>query len=751
MASDTETDQPAMETHHITCPLCEATCGLEVTTKSDEVVRIRGDQADVFSHGFICPKGSTLKQLYNDPDRLTSPMMKRDGKFVPVEWDEAYAEIAARIPAITAEYGKNSVGMFLGNPNVHNLAGQLYLRPIITALGTQNLFSASTVDQMPKHVTSGLMWGNPNAFPIPDIDRCDYMLILGGNPYVSNGSLATAPDFPGRLDKLMERGGKLVVVDPRLSKTASKATEHVPIKPGSDIYLLLAMINVCFEDGLTDLGRLETYIVGLDWVREAVAGFTPESVALETGIEANEIRRLTREFAASPSAVAYGRMGAHTVEFGTLTSWATDVLNVITANLDEPGSAMFCAPPWIRTPDRKPGGRGYRLGRWKSRVRGLPEVNGEFSSITLADEIETEGEGQIRAMIVIAGNPIRSYPNSNRLDDAFESLDFMVSVDPYITETSRHADVILPPRAALERNHFDLAFLANAIRIVANYSEAVFETDHPDDCDVHARLALAVAGYGPETSPSVLHDQLLDAAVDREVGIADSPIFGRDRNEILDAITETGPAERLLDLKLRTGRFGEGFGKDPEGLSLAKLRANPHGIDYGPLVERMPAMIKTASGQLELAPEPIVTDFERLLAAQSRPIEDDSLVLVGRRHLRSNNSWMHNVKVLVKGADRCTLQVHPRDAQRLGLVDGGEATVSSKVGSVKAPVEITTDVMAGVVSLPHGWGHDAPGARLSVAAEHAGVNSNALTDDSVWCHVSGNAVLNAIPVEVLSA
>lgn len=739
----------AKKTHHITCPLCEATCGLEVTTDGPEVLRIRGDQDDVFSKGFICPKGSTLKHLYEDPDRLTRPMIKSEGRFVEATWDEAFAAIAERLGPIQATYGKNSVGMFLGNPNVHNLAGLLYLRPVIMAAGTQNLFSASTVDQMPKHVSSGLMWGNPNAFPIPDIDRSDYILILGGNPYVSNGSLATAPDFPGRLDALMERGGQMVVVDPRKSKTASKASEHVPIKPGGDVYLLLAMINTLVADGLVDIGRLEPHVTGLDWVIDAVKGFTPASVEGRTGIAAETITRLAREFAAAPSAVAYGRMGAHTVEFGTITSWATDVLNVITGNLDRPGGAMFCAPPWIRTPDRKPGGRGYKLGRWTSRAKGLPEVNGEFPSITLADEIETPGEGQIKAMIVIGGNPIRSYPNSKRLEAAFETLDFMISVDPYITETSQFADVILPPRAALERSHFDLAFLANAIRIVANYSEPVFETDQPDDCDIHARLALAVGGHGADADPGIIHEQLLGADLDRQLSQPDSPIFGRDRDQILELITEIKPAERLLDLQLRTGRFGEGFGSDPDGLSLAKLRANPHGIDFGPLVERMPSMIRTESGKVELAPEPIVTDFERLADSHSQTPDPDALVLVGRRHLRSNNSWMHNVRVLVKGKERCTLQVHPSDADRLGLVDGGSATVTSKVGSLKAPVEVTADVMAGVVSLPHGWGHNAPGARLAVAAEHAGVNSNDLTDDSVWCRVSGNAVLNAIPVEVV--
>ncbi|NNE74598.1 MAG: molybdopterin-dependent oxidoreductase [Acidimicrobiales bacterium] len=736
------------ETHAVTCPLCEATCGLEVTTDGDQVVRIRGDMNDVFSKGFICPKGSTLKQLHEDPDRLRAPLVKRDGKFVEVGWDEAFAEIEARLQPIIDEHGRESLGMYLGNPNAHTIAGALFVRPVIMAMGSRNLFSASTVDQMPKHVTAGLMWGDPGAFPLPDLDRTDHLLILGGNPYVSNGSLVTAPDFPGRLDAIVERG-KVVVVDPRTSKTAQKATEHHTIVPGTDIYLLLAMINECFAAGLAEVGRLEPHVAGLDWVSEAVASFTPEAVEGRCGIDAATIRRMTQEFAAAPSAAAYGRMGAHTVEFGTLTSWATDVLNAITGNLDRAGGIMFAGPPWERfDPQRTPGGRGYQTGRWHSRAKGLPEANGEFPSVTLADEIETPGPGQLRAMFLIAGNPVRSYPNSERLDAAFASLDFMVAVDIYVTESSQHADVILPGRSALERSQFDFAFYSNAIRRVVNYTPPTFETDQPDETEVLARLANVVGGFGADADPALVFDSMVEFTIDREVTNESSPIFGRNKDEIRGAVAHWPPAERIIDLRLQTGDFGAGFGADPDGLSLQKLIDNPHGLDFGPLIEKFPAAIKTASGQVELAPEPIVADFERLRASFATDPAASDLVLVGRRHLRSNNSWMHNVKVLVKGKDRCTLQVHPDDAARLGLADGARASVSSRVGTVEAPVEVTADVRPGVVSLPHGWGHDAPGARLSVAAEHAGVNSNALTDDAVYDHLSGNAVLNAIPVEV---
>ena len=738
-------------THFVTCPLCEATCGLEVTVTDGAVKRIRGDQDDVFSGGFICPKGSTLKQLYEDPDRLQTPMVRRDGKLVEATWDEAFAEIDGLLAPILEAGGREALAVYLGNPNAHTLVGSVYGGAFIRSLATRNIFSASTVDQMPKHVTAGLMWGNPSAFPLPDLDRSDYLLILGGNPYESNGSLVTAPDFPGRLEALRNRGGRLVVVDPRFSKTAQNADEHHPIVPGTDIYLLLAMINVCFAEGLVEVGRLAEHVAGVAEVGELVDPYTPEACAPLCGIDADTIRRLAREFAAAPSASAYGRMGAHTVEFGTLTSWATDVLNVITGNLDRPGGIMFAAPPWLRLGEKAPGGRGYQVGRWQSRVQGLPEFNGELPSVTLAEEIETPGDGQIRALFLLAGNPVRSYPNSERLDAAFESLDLLVSVDPYITESNQHADVILPPRAALERSQFDFAFYNNAVRQTVNYSSPVFATDAPDDCDVMGRLSLLVAGFGPDADPELMHAQVIGAFLNKELADETSPIFGRDADEILAELEDLPVAERMVDLRLRVGRFGEGFGVNPDGLTLAKLKANPHGLDWGPLIERMPTMIKTKSGKVELAPEPIVADLDRLAVAFAKGPKDDGLVLVGRRHLRSNNSWMHNVKVLVKGKERCTLQVHPDDATRLGVADGGTATVSSRVGQVEAPVEVTDSVMPGVVSLPHGWGHDAPGARLSVAAEHAGVNSNALTDDSVHDALSGNAILNGIPVEVAPA
>jgi len=541
-----------------------------------------------------------------------------------------------------------------------------------------------------------------------------------------------------------------VVVDPRRTKTAEHADEHVAVRPGTDAFFLLALASVLFEEDLVDVGRLAPHVVGVEEARGLVEPFAPEAVAARTGVDAPRVRRLARELAAAPAAAVHGRVGNHTVEFGTLASWAADLCNVLTGNLDRPGGVMFASPAHQRLPSGPPGGRGFRTGRWHSRVRRLPEVRSELPVSTLADEIETPGDGQVRALLLVAGNPVRSLPNSERLDAAFASLECMIAIDPYLNESSRHADVVLPPPSPLERPHYDFAFSANAVRTVAKWSSAVFPARGPSEDEIFARLMLILSGQGSAADPTLAHDMVLAYHLDRELARFDSPIHGRDRAEILAALAPLPEIERVVDLRLRTGRFGDGFGADPDGLTLERLRAEPHGIDFGPLVERFPDGIKTTSGRVELAPEPIVDDMARLRAALEQP-EGNGLRLVGRRHVRSNNSWMHNVDVLVKGRDRCTLQVHPDDAARIGLDPGGDAVVTSRVGAVETPVEVTDAVMPGVVSLPHGWGHGVPGTRMHVAADHAGVNLNALTDDTVLDPLSGNSVLNGTPVTVVPA
>ncbi|MEY3588867.1 MAG: hypothetical protein RJA47_1463 [Actinomycetota bacterium] len=739
-----------------TCPLCEATCGLEITVgPQEQIVRIRGDRDDVFSHGFICPKGSTLKQLHEDPDRLRAPLMKKNGVHVEVSWEEAWQAVADGFARVIETHGRQSIATYGGNPGAHNLGSMLYNGVVYRSAGSHNKFSASTVDQIPKHVAGGYMFGTAQSIPVPDIDHTDYLVMLGANPYASNGSLCTAPGFPDRLEALRARGGKVVTIDPRRTKTAENSDQWISIRPGTDGLLLAAVANVMFAEGLVSLEpRIGKMTNGLDELRDAVAELTPEAVAKATGVDAHVIRTLAREIAAAPSAAIYGRIGVNAVEFGTLNAWLVDALNVISGNIDRRGGAMFTMPAVGGSTTRGQGGKGkgFTIGRGHSRVSKKPEAMGEYPVAILAEEITTPGQGQVRAFVCLSGNPVLSTPHSKQLDAALAELDFMVSVDIYLNETSRHADVILPPPSALQKEHYDVSLYTFAIRNVANFSERVLDlpADQPDEWQILAKLGGILQGLGADVSAEEIDDAILRQSVGAAVATTGSPVHGRDADEIYDLLSaggRSGPA-RQLDLMLQTGPYGAGFGANPDGLSLQKLIDNPHGVDLGALEPRLPEALRTPSGMIELAPQMFLDELQRLVAKKAE-LESDGLLLVGRRELKSNNSWMHNMKVLTKGSLSCTLHVHPDDAARLGISHGTSARVTSRVGTVDVPVEVTDAVRPGVVSLPHGWGHNVPGTRLAVAAEKAGVNSNILTDDKVLDPLSGNAALNAIPVTVV--
>ncbi|MEY4338731.1 MAG: hypothetical protein RLZ14_581 [Actinomycetota bacterium] len=752
MAPESDLADPTTRIAYRTCPLCEAGCGLEITVKGEQVVRIRGDRDDVFSHGFICPKGSTLKQLHDDPDRLRRPMVKRGGVHVEVEWDEAWRLVAEGLGGVVQRNGREAVGVYMGNPSVHSLSAMLYNRVMLTALGTKRRFSASSVDQLPRQVAGAYVFGSPSTVPVPDLDHTDFLVVIGANPYASNGSLCTAPDFPGRIEAMRERGGTLVVVDPRRSRTAEEADRWLPIRPGTDALLLAAMVTTLAADGAIDPGEhVAAHLNGLDQVVAALAPFTPEAVEAATGIAAADIRQLARDLNAARSGSVYGRIGTTTTEFGTTTSWLVDVVNIVTGNLDRRGGAMFPRPVAGGQSSRPASGKatGFAVGRGHTQVRNLPEVMGEYPSAAMAEEI-TDAPDPIRAMVTVAGNPVLSTANGDQLDEAFAHLEFMVSIDIYLNETTRHADVVLPPPSQLQRSHYDLSLLNFAVRNVANFSEPVLPLDPgaPDEWEILAKVGMLAAGLGPDADPAAADEQMLRGIVERSVADPNSAIHGRSADEIMAALGSTPGPERHLDFMLQMGAYGAAFGANPGGASLQLLRNHPHGVDYGAMQPRLPDVLRTPSGRIELAHPVLMADLERLAAAMP-DLEQRSLVLVGRRHLRSNNSWMHNVDVLVKGKPRCTLQMHPDDAVRLGVSDGSVARVSSRVGSLDAVVELTDGIRPGVVSLPHGWGHGVPGTRMRVAAERAGVNSNLLTDHESLDPLSGTSVLNGIPVEVV--
>lgn len=733
------------------CPLCEATCGLSLTIEDGRVTRARGDREDVFSAGFICPKGAAFGELDADPDRLRHPLVRRGGRLTEAGWDEAFAAVAEGLGAVIGEHGGGAVGVVLGNPNVHTMAGGLYPAQLIRALGTRSLFTASTLDQMPKHVSCGYLFGDPDAIPVPDLDRTDHLLLIGANPLVSNGSLATAADFPGKLKALRRRGGRLVVIDPNSTRTARAADRHVAPRPGTDAALLFAMVHALFAEDLADAGDLDRYLTGIEDVRALAADFAPEAVAAYCDVPADGIRTLARELAAAERAVVYGRLGSTAVEFGTLTSWLVDVLNALTGNLDRPGGALFPLSATARAPRPPKPGRGFTTGRWRSRVSGHPEIKSELPAAALAEEIDTPGQGRLRALVVVAGNPVLSAPDGDRTDRALAALDFMVSVDPYLNETSRHAHVVLPPPPPAQSAHYDFAFNTLAVRNTVRYSPPALplEPGRLDEPEILARLILAVLGRsGPDADPVLVDDEAIARRLGRETADPHSPVHGRNSAELAAALTGHTGYERRLDLMLRLGPYGEGFGANPGGLSLPEVLRHPHGIDLGPLRSRIPEVLRTPSGTVDLAPAPIVADVPRLRAAVAGGANGPALVLIGRRHLRSNNSWMHNLPALTGGSNRCTAQIHPEDAARLGLADGDPVRIKGDGGEIVAPAEITDTLRRGVVCLPHGWGHDRGGTRQSRAAREPGTNVNQLLDGSRLDPLSGTAVLNGFPIQV---
>jgi len=718
-------------THYRACNLCEAICGIRIQVQGGEIVDLRGDEDDPFSQGHICPKAVALQDIHNDPDRLRQPLRRTATGWQEISWEEALAAAAEGILKVQADHGRDALALYLGNPNVHNYGSLLYGVPLARTLRTKNRFSATSVDQLPHHLVSYWMFGHQLLLPVPDVDRTHFFLIFGANPLASNGSLMTAPGIRKRLKAIQARGGEVVVVDPRRSETARHADQHLFVRPGTDALLLAALVHTVLDEGLAAPGRLAEHTLeaeALAALAQQVAPFAPQRVAAATGVAAGEIRALARRFAAAESAVCYGRMGVSTQDFGAVCQWLINGLNFITGNLDRPGGAMFTHP----AVELRAGltGRGS-YGRWRSRVRGLPEFGGELPVAALAEEITTPGEGQVRGLVTAAGNPVLSTPNGTNLEAALGQLDFMVSIDFYLNETTRHAHLILPPTAALEHDHYDLVFNLLAVRNVAKYSAKVFE-----------------AGEGTREDWQIYH------ALERRIylgrgktGGGKTTLRGRIERAILGRL---GPA-RLLDLLLRRGPYGAGFRPGKEGLSLKALRRQRHGIDLGALRPALPDALQTRERRIVLLPEALVADLPRLAARLDGAEEgaaERPLVLIGRRQVRGCNSWMHNYPRLMGGSDRCTLLMHPRDARDRGLVGAERVVVTSRVGRVELPLEVSDEIMPGVVSIPHGFGHDREGVRLTVASRHPGASINDLTDETRVDAVSGNAALSGVPVSV---
>lgn len=708
--------------HYRTCNLCEAICGVEITVKNQNIVSIRGDKNDPFSKGHICPKAVALQDIYNDRDRLKRPLKRTENGWQEISWTEAFDEVAKKLKTIQSRYGKSAVGLYYGNPSIHNYGTTLFGPMFYSSLHTKNKFSATSVDQLAHHVTSYFMYGHQLLLPVADVDRTEFILILGANPVVSNGSLLTAPDMAGRLKAIRKRGGKVIIVDPRRSETARLADEHLFIRPGADVFLLLALLNVIFRENLTNLSRLASFTDGLKVVKQAVKEFSPEKVTAITGISAGKIEELARAFAKAKAAVCYGRMGVSTQEFGSVCQWLINVLNIVTGNLDRVGGALFTLPAFdpVTAPESLAPKGSY--GRYHSRVRNLPEFTGELPSAALAEEILTPGKGQIKALVTSAGNPILSTPNGQQLDRAFASLEFMVSIDFYLNETTRHAHIILPPTSGLEHDNYEVALSLLSVENTAKYSPALFEpsSDQRHDWQIFLELQTRMESRG-------------------FLG----KIIASVKKEIMSYLGPSG----MLNLGLQAGPYGTKFNPFSNALSLDKLKESPHGISFGQLKPSLPERLYTPAKTIKLAPEVFVKDLKRVKEKLLANIEN-KLLLIGRRQLSSSNSWLHNSLRLVKGRPKCVLLMNPVDALKRQVVDGQKVVVSSRVGKVEIPVELSDEMMPGVISIPHGWGHNRSNTRLSVAQEYSGVSINDLTDDLAIDAVSGSAAFSGVLVEV---
>ncbi|MFK7976063.1 MAG: molybdopterin-dependent oxidoreductase [Halioglobus sp.] len=732
------------ETLYRSCPTCEASCGLkmEVDTQAREIISIHGDENNQRSNGYVCAKSQAFRYIYEDKERLRKPIRKTADGWQEISWEDALSETASKLAGIRDAFGKDAIAMYYGNPNGHNFSTQIYTQMFITLLNTERFFSAGSVDQQPKNLSCELLFGNGWVFPIPDIDNTDFFVCMGGNPMVSQGSLMSAPDVETKLKTIQSKGGSVVVIDPRRTETANAADQHLFIRPGTDAFFLLAFVNELFATDQVTPGRLAEFTDGIQEMEALSAPYAPEAVASITGVSTEALRQLVHDFCAADAPVLYGRIGLCTQRFGTLASWLVDVINVLRGRLDAKGGAMFPKPATGHTdPAAAPPELGYN--RWQSKARGFPEYMAMLPASLMAEEMELKGEHQVRAMITVAGNPVLSVPNGKRIHAAMDDLDFMVAFDFYLNETTAQADIIIPSTTQLEHSNYDFLFSSTCVRNFAQYSPQVFEPE-PEALEQWEIMNEVTARMNGMTR-SDLESMMLDGMIDQTLANSEE-LAGLTADDIKAATAHHQGPERLLDIMLRAGPYGDKF--KGEGLNLDQVKEAPHGIDLGPLEPRLPELLATPGKRINLVPSIITDDLSRLEKAMHEGPGDDML-LIGRRHIRDMNSWLHNLNNYARGKNRCTLLINSADAKKLGIVDGGQAKISSRVGAFVAEVNETEDIMPGVVSLPHGFGHTYTGTGQSIASEQIpGISANDLVDDNEMDMPSGTSIVNGVPVTV---
>ena len=736
----------SIETIHRSCPTCEATCGLvlEVDKRNKRVISVKGDPNDPRSKGYVCAKSPAFQYIYEDPERLRRPVKRVGNKWQEISWDEALDYTASKLIEIRNKHGKDNIALYVGNPTGHEFGVQLYMQLALSMINTERFFSAGSVDQNPKNLSSQIAYGDPWFIAIPDIDNTEFFLCMGANPVVSQGSLFSAPNAKKRIQDLKERGGRMVVIDPRRTETAEMADQHIFVKPGGDAFLLFSMVREIFTQGWVKQNHVLELSDGIDKIEALAAPFTPEVTAPFTGVDPEVLRQLTREFCQASRATCYGRLGLCTQRYGTIASWLCDVIGILTGNLDSPGGMMF---PRQATGQTEFTGDPVEFphDRWRSKVSDYPEFFGQLPASFMAEEITAPGENKVRAMLTLAGNPVLTVPNGARIREAFSTVDFMACIDIYINETTSMADIILPPTVQLEHSNYDFLFAGTSVRNFARYTPQVFEPE--EGTMPQWQIVTELVARMNDMTMEQADDLVFEGIIDLGHKINDKLDFSKE--EIREKLGDKRGPERLLDCMLRTGPYGDKFHDDSEGLSLKKLKEIPHALDLGPLQPRIPEFLRTDNKRVQLMHPILEKDIQRLTKELAEGAKSNGMLLIGRRHIRDMNSWLHNIEQYTRGDNRCTLRINPEDAKRIGVADGNEARLRSRVNEVIVPVEVSDELMPGVVSLPHGFGHIYQDSQQSTAQKTPGASCNFVIDDQVLDLPSGTSVVNGAAVEVL--
>ena len=743
-----------LETLRRICPTCEACCGLimQVDRDAQTIVSIKGDPDDHRSRGYVCAKSQAFNYVYEDPERLRHPVRKTADGWEEISWDAAFDTITEKFSHIRDTYGKDALAIYVGNPLGHDFAAGVYLQSLMATVGTERFFSAGTVDQHPQQMVCWGLIGHEWLFPVPDMSRTDFFICMGANPVVSQGSILGTPDMKSAMEDVQHRGGKCVVIDPRRTETADVADQHVFIRPGTDAYFLMAFANTLFETEKVNLGRLAGYIDNVAALRDAISMYTPQSTAAVTGVPAAVLRQLVADYSAAERAALYGRIGLCTQEFGLASHWMLLVISLLSGNFDTEGGMMLATAP---TGGSGPGAAGdvKPYGRWHSRVRNIPETCGELPASLMAEEITAPGD-EVRGLLTICGNPVLSVPRGNKIHEALGQLDFMVALDIYINETTSQADIILPSTVHPEHSNIDVTFQNFTTRNYVSYSPRTFAPDPrlKDLGEIILELSARMAGLSRDEMDGYVYQGMVDMAIKR----AEADGYALTGQMIEAAITGDTSPERFADLMIRSGPYGDQFGNRPDGISLEVIKAHSQAsMDLGPLQPRLPDILRTPGKRIDVMHEVFASDLERLHRQFERQRSErdqgdngNALLLIGRRHVRDMNSWMHNLTPYIRGKNRCTAKMSTLDAARLGVAENSNIRVVSAVGEVVIPVEISEEMMAGVISIPHGFGHVYTASKQTNAMSILpGVSCNDLIDESLD-EASSTCVVNGVPVQV---